>query len=188
MKIYASSDTHYFHDNIIKYCDRPFHDVDHMNSEMIRRWNDVVGPDDIAFHIGDVSAGLKGRGDELRDVISQLHGRKILVRGNHDHLHDSWYLDAGFVAVVPHLLIDGILFVHYPLLEATKRFTGQDWSGVKRVIHGHVHRTDMDDYPDHFNVAVDRNGFTPVLLERALGNDASDLLTEGILDLVKNVD
>lgn len=187
MKIYASSDTHYFHDNIIKYCDRPFRDVGHMNREMMQRWNDVVKPGDIALHVGDISAGLKGRDGDLRDIISGLHGTKILVRGNHDHLPDSWYLNAGFSVVVPHLFISGYLFVHYPIEEAVKRFPNEGWGPVTKVIHGHIHRADVDDFDDHYNVAVDRNGFFPVSLEWALGTEVPGALVEGVEKIVKTL-
>ena len=51
-RVFFVSDTHFFHKNIIKDCDRPFADVDEMNQFMIDRWNEAVGPDDIVIHVG----------------------------------------------------------------------------------------------------------------------------------------
>ena len=34
--IYFTSDTHFFHSNIINLCDRPFKNVDEMNRVLIR--------------------------------------------------------------------------------------------------------------------------------------------------------
>ena len=53
--IFFTSDHHFYHSNIIKYCQRPFHSVEEMNEEMIRRWNSVVGVDDTVYYLGDFS-------------------------------------------------------------------------------------------------------------------------------------
>jgi calcineurin-like phosphoesterase family protein len=53
MKYYFTSDNHFGHKNIINYCNRPFNNIEHMHQEMIDRWNSVVNPEDIVFHLGD---------------------------------------------------------------------------------------------------------------------------------------
>ena len=55
--IFFTSDTHFHHDNIIRFCNRPFKDVYHMDEELIKRWNEKVGPDDIIYHLGDFAWG-----------------------------------------------------------------------------------------------------------------------------------
>lgn len=79
--IWFSSDSHYGHENIIKYCDRPFKDADHMDEVMIERWNDRVAEDDVVFHLGDVAMG-----DITRSLpkIARLNGKIIMISGNHD--------------------------------------------------------------------------------------------------------
>lgn len=49
--------THFNHTNIIRFCSRPFKDVEHMNETLIANWNRVVGPDNIVFHLGDFCLG-----------------------------------------------------------------------------------------------------------------------------------
>lgn len=36
-KIYFISDMHFYHENIIKFCDRPFKGIDEMNEEIVKR-------------------------------------------------------------------------------------------------------------------------------------------------------
>ena len=52
-KIFFTSDTHFDHANIIKFCDRPFKDVEEMNWKLIKNWNDKVPQDGLVFHLGD---------------------------------------------------------------------------------------------------------------------------------------
>lgn len=52
-KVFFTSDTHFGHSNIIKYCNRPFKDKDEMNETLISNWNKVVPEDGIVIHCGD---------------------------------------------------------------------------------------------------------------------------------------
>ena len=81
-KTFFTSDTHFNHANVIKYCARPFASLEAMNREMITRWNAVVGPEDTVYHLGDFAMG---KSSEWPGFLRQLNGaRKILIRGNHD--------------------------------------------------------------------------------------------------------
>lgn len=55
--IWFTSDTHFGHANIIKYCNRPYKDTEEMNADLIKRWNSTVGKDDLVWHLGDFSLG-----------------------------------------------------------------------------------------------------------------------------------
>lgn len=54
-----------------------------MNEVLVSNWNDVVGPDDEVFHLGDVALGPWEKWD---GILSRLNGHKILVIGNHDKI------------------------------------------------------------------------------------------------------
>ena len=91
MNYFFTSDLHLGHENIIHYCSRPFKDVEHMNSEIICRWNERVKQDDIVFHIGDFcfrnsKGGKKGEGTttKAKEYESKLNGKIIFIKGNHD--------------------------------------------------------------------------------------------------------
>lgn len=78
MSIWVTSDTHFGHENIIKYTKRPFSTVEEMDETIIKNWNEVVKPRDIVWHLGDFSwrsAGYYRR---------RLNGDINLILGNHD--------------------------------------------------------------------------------------------------------
>lgn len=81
--IFFTSDHHFCHANIIKYCKRPFESVDQMNEEMVRRWNEVVGDEDTVYYLGDFS--LAKQAVEL--FARRLNGEKHFIMGNHDACH-----------------------------------------------------------------------------------------------------
>jgi calcineurin-like phosphoesterase family protein len=51
--IFFTSDTHFYHTNIIKYCNRPFSSVEEMNQKLIENWNNTISEHDTIFHLGD---------------------------------------------------------------------------------------------------------------------------------------
>jgi len=81
--IYFTSDPHYWHANVINYCNRPFASVEEMNEAMISNWNKVVTPDDTVYCLGDFS--LAARAVEV--YTPRLNSTKLLVPGNHDFCH-----------------------------------------------------------------------------------------------------
>lgn len=72
MRRFIISDTHFGHANIIDYCNRPFRDVFDMDETLIRNWNEVVGKDDLVYHLGDF-AFHKDK-EDLMGLLSRLHG------------------------------------------------------------------------------------------------------------------
>ncbi len=177
MTTWFTSDQHFGHRNIIGYCDRPFADVDEMNAELVRRWNDVVQEGDIVYVLGDFALG---RMEEILVLTGQLVGRKILLAGNHDRCFVKGtdkrltqigvYIEAGFSEIhqgTMHLEVGGIPVQanHFPFVGDSHdgdRFTKHrpvDDGGW--LLHGHVHekwrrRSKM------INVGVDVWDFYPV--------------------------
>src|SRR5690349_2837927 len=83
MTLYVTSDLHLWHSNIIRLCDRPFRDVEHMNNEIVKRFNEVLTPDDVLLNLGDVVMGK--RAETLPTVKDIKVGKHILFPGNHDN-------------------------------------------------------------------------------------------------------
>ena len=80
-KVFFTSDTHFYHGNIIRFCNRPFKDVEVMNETIISNWNITVGQDDIVFHLGDFCLGGSA---EWTKILDRLNGKIYLIMGNHD--------------------------------------------------------------------------------------------------------
>lgn len=148
MNTFFTSDTHFSHENIIRYCARPFASVEEMNREMTARWNAVVGPRDTVYHLGDFSLGKDSPTKFLRKLNG---GKKILVRGNHDK-NAARMLAYGFDEVHEKTEWNGWLLQHHPI--ATN----------KRLLCGHIHEK-WTRIGDVVNVGVDVWDFTPRTIE-----------------------
>jgi calcineurin-like phosphoesterase family protein len=156
-KTFVISDTHFNHENIIQFCNRPFGSVGEMNECIIRNWNTVVNPDDTVYFLGDFSRDNDG-------FLQELLGQKIFIRGNHDKQFSQ------FMYSYRKLIHRGISFllIHDPGEVGRKRGikTHKGW-----VIHGHLHNNEPLLYP-HFhpencsiNVSVEMIDYTPVNLD-----------------------
>ena len=154
-KVWLISDTHFHHRNILKYEAefRPFKDRDEMDEVLIQRWNELVGPYDVVFHLGDFA--LAGK-TITRNIISRLNGRKFLLLGNHDLDSGFRFDELGFEKVYdrPIVLDKRFVLSHEPLDEIPPGFIN---------IYGHVHSKGAETFlPDRFCVCVERHGCRPV--------------------------
>jgi len=171
MKIFAASDHHFFHKNIIKYAGRPFDINDEncvlKNAElMINRHNEIVRNSDYVFMVGDLSAGLKHRTAAFEYIIKSLNGKKILIKGNHDHQSNDFYLNAGFIKVTEYVVAGDYFICHYPCYKSEFNKSREPWlinqlkkTNCTKIIHGHIHNKNPDlwksDGYTRINVCVD---------------------------------
>ena len=77
MKVYVIADTHFGHEKIIRYCNRPFASVEEMDETMIKLWNETVSKNDTIIHLGDFGLGSK---EYIKSIVERLNGKKILLR------------------------------------------------------------------------------------------------------------
>ena len=80
-KIFLTSDTHFGHDRAFLWGPRGFTNSKEHDEAIIKNWNEVVGPDDIVYHCGDLMLGDNAHGIEC---VKRLNGHIKLIRGNHD--------------------------------------------------------------------------------------------------------
>lgn len=170
-KVWFTADTHFGHKNIIRYCQRPFVDVEEMNRALIENWNSVVSPDDLVFHLGDFSVGGAA---EWTSLLNKLNGEIFLILGNHDMNNVDQGFMRRFKRVSMQMLISigkqRIYLNHYPILcyGGAYRNTWQ--------LFGHVHtnqqNTGLDSprlkqlFPTQYDVGVDNNNYHPVSFEK----------------------
>lgn len=136
-KTFITSDLHFGHANILKFNPdtRQYLDVDHMNSEMIKYWNNTVAHNDLVYILGDVAFCNV---EKAINIFRGLTGRKILVEGNHDRkLLKNDDFRSCFEEIHTYLTINyngsRICMFHYPIAE---------WDQCHRGaihFHGHVH-------------------------------------------------
>jgi len=170
MKIWLITDTHFGHDKMEIYCDRP-KDF----SKRIVKGLEVVEPNDILIHLGDFCIG----NDEVwhRQFHQEIAGKHWLVKGNHDNKSNSWYLRNGWDWVgakfQDKFFGKNILFSHTPQMEDKQIESGLWISGSFDLnIHGHYHNNNhrskdeqVEITKKHKLLAMEFTNYQPVLLE-----------------------
>ena len=137
---FVISDTHFGHTNSWEKFKlpngdplRPFTSTEEMDETMVERWNAVVRPHDVVYHLGDVVINKKSL-----HHVKRLNGKKRLIRGNHDIFKDQDYRDVGFDSLYGvRVFVDKFILSHIPLHpdSVTDRF---------RVnVHGHLHANEV---------------------------------------------
>lgn len=139
-----TSDLHFNHGNIIKYCERPFGCVREMNEALVENWNSRVAPDEHVAVLGDFGFGSLAA---LAGFVSRLNGRLTLVRGNHDRKAAN-IAGVGFANVVDSMYVAiagyAVSLTHYPPTDV-KRKNGSYKERSPEVsesvvcAHGHTH-------------------------------------------------
>lgn len=146
-----TSDEHYGHKKIIEYCNRPFSSIEEMNTVIINNFNSVVDKNDITLHAGDFCWSNK----EPVDLIRQLNGNHIFLKGSHDHwLSDSskymWRKMFGETLVV---------VCHY-CMRTWERSHYNSWQ-----LFGHSHGR-LQGIGKQYDIGVDNNKFYPVSFDQ----------------------
>ena len=175
MKVWVTSDSHFDHFNIIKYCNRPFWGIDPMNSAIIQNWNNAIADEDIVIFCGDFCFARPAEAVQKTErFASALKGHKIIVKGNHDFKKFK-YIDVGFEAEFFQEWDFGrFLFVHSP-------YDLRHWhNDYDFVFYGHVHdKTPEETYINCINVCLDANNLKPI--------DITDYFTQEEIKALKEL-
>ena len=175
-KVFFTSDTHFGHKNILRFCNRLWATVAEHDQSLIDNWNDTVPEDGIVFHLDDFC--YKGGGfPTIQHLKGLLHGQIVLICGNHDpdtrKRQNLQKLQQLFDGVFDQLeiTVEGqrILLNHYPLLTWPHAYGERPtWQ-----VFGHIHLrkgiTGSDAFiveqccrPTQYEVGVDLNGYRPI--------------------------
>lgn len=175
---WITTDTHFGHKNIIKftkpdgspirpgfYSDvanakfTPFRDIEHHDESYIERFNSLVKPNHKVYFLGDFGKPLT--------IADRLHGKKRLILGNHDDVHDFADLALYFEQVLAWRVwrddfAHPVVFTHFPLHGTT------DFPVTRRInVHGHIHEKVITKPngrldPWYINVCVEHTNHAPL--------------------------
>jgi calcineurin-like phosphoesterase family protein len=147
-----------------------------MDSSLIENWNKIIDPQDLVFHLGDLTLGGVGQAEYY---LSRLNG-DIRVLSNPWHHDKRWlgghyisksgftvqFLSPMVVLEIPELGKEGrplaISLCHYPLAEWDRKHYGA-WH-----LHGHSHGNHKGE-GYILDVGVDSMNFHPIKLSNVLG-------------------
>lgn len=167
MKVFVWSDNHFFHNNIIKYCNRPFEysskgSLDCLKFQ-INNYLNCVSKNDVVLFLGDLLQ-FNCNIEKFEEMFNKLPGHKILILGNHDSLKYD-YKRLGFEYVLKYLIIDKTMFCHYPLTDQSDYLDLFKQNNCEILYHGHVHNKEITNTDfKRINCCVDYkdNNYTPL--------------------------
>lgn len=164
-KYYIITDSHFNHVKMQEYCGRPAN----FDQLIINQWNATVQSQDIVIHLGDVTWGTQS---QLKWIMAQLSGTKILVKGNHDRNHsNNWFIKTGFSAVFEKVQVSGVILSHMPAIMREEEIE----RGIINI-HGHYHNVFPKKWeknlveritPNHYLLVLEDINYRPILLEDA---------------------
>lgn len=168
------SDTHFFHKGVEEWCARPANYVE----QILSNWKKLVQLGDVVYHLGDVIFRTES---VLSDILDDLPGIKILVKGNHDKKASQWYLEHGFHAVCTSIILDvrtkfsGTYYDTRKVLLSHKPMDIPE--GADLNIFGHFHNAAVDRWEKdlvekltdkHYLFVLEDMKYRPILLDRAV--------------------
>lgn len=161
MITFFTADQHFYHTNIIRYCNRPFADVSDMNTAIRDRWNSVVSCRDTVYVLGDVLYKCCDV-DACKKLIGSLNGNIHVILGSHDK--ESQLRQVGLRQLYPNRLIkiDGIwVYLNHCAMRVWER----SHYGAFHL-YGHSHGRLPENSTWSFDVGVDCWNFYPVSFEQ----------------------
>lgn len=153
MTIYFTSDSHFFHNNIVEFEPHTrghFNSIEDMNTALIKAWNSVVTEDDQVYHLGDFGMNIKY--PQWVELLSQLNGSIKLIQGNHDgskvvkKLANEGLIELYEVGHKMKVNKQIMWLTHYPMEIGLRP---RKWS-----VSGHIHSVSSR-YKNQINVGVD---------------------------------
>jgi calcineurin-like phosphoesterase family protein len=156
MNVYFSADFHLGHSNILKYCGRPFKNIEEHDETIIKNFQEVLLPEDHLWLLGDIS--FTGR--DLREYMKRLKCHKFLIKGNHDPKQfDRDIFEGVYDVKMIQVGEQNIWLSHYAHRQWPQSHYGA-WH-----LYGHDHGT-LIDYYRSCDIGVDNWEFKPVSMEQ----------------------
>ena len=176
--IWFTSDLHFMHKNIVKYCNRPVL-IENHTEWLIDKLNSVIGKNDEVYHLGDFSFGSY---EDTLAIMKRLNGKWYYLKGNHDNHErminlckesNSTYLGSSLknIRIQYHSQKKSKFFVlcHFPIVSWENRGHGSIHC------HGHVHNSVVEapKVKNRFNVCFDLD-FRPFHISEILNDNMGE--------------
>lgn len=176
-RIFVTSDTHFGHDREFLYGPRGFSSIKESDSEIIKRWNEVVGPNDIVYLLGDIMLNDNENGI---GCLSCLNGNIKIILGNHDtdnrikiykelELHSNGRIEVlGFADIIKYKKYRFYLS-HHPTF--TSNLDDRDSIRSHLInLFGHTHQKTKfyQEIPFMYHVGLDAHNCYPVSLDQII--------------------
>lgn len=157
MNIFYTADTHFCHDAIRRYCNRPFSSIQEMGVILAKNWNAKIGSKDLVYILGDFCFGDR---KQIKTIADSLNGRKILIIGNHDKIGEPKNYGFSEKHKILEIKIETnhITLSHYAMRVWNKSHY-DSWQ-----LYGHSHGC-LEPEGKQWDVGVDNNNFTPLSYE-----------------------
>ena len=174
-EIFLTSDTHFCHVKDFLWKPRGFNSVEEMNEAIVERWNSIVKPNDIVYHLGDTMLNNNEKGIEC---FKRLNGQIFIIWGNHESnnrknllFQECKNLCGGWYAYQIKHGKQSIYLSHYPTL--TANFDEKHFSQHVINFHGHTHQKNNWINPCNpftYHVGMDSHNCTPINIEEAIND------------------
>ena len=166
--IFATSDLHFGHNQAFIWGARGFKSIEEHDSEIIKRWNEVVTAEDDVYILGDLMLGDNAHGIHC---LSQLNGKLHILTGNHCtsarqklyHTLENMVEFCGCATTIKYKKKQ-LYLSHYPTI--TSNMEANPHQAVFNL-YGHTHQTTnfYNGQPFMYHVGVDSHNCYPVLLD-----------------------
>lgn len=165
--IWFTSDLHFCHENILKYCDRPFADIEEMNNCLLSNINEYVKEDDELYILGDFAFLRHNTLEKGLELFNRIQCKnKILIKGNHDEKIVK-QLPWKDLLLLKELHLDNyspVVMCHHPITNLAKDYHGKYQRYIH--LHGHLHSKQPVQTKGKiiFDIGVDAWNYRPVCL------------------------
>lgn len=170
--IWVTSDTHFGHDKEFIWGPRGYQSVEENDKDIIQKWNSIVTPEDIVYHLGDVMLGPDM--EYGINCLKQLNGNIHIIRGNHD-TNKRW----AAYEELPNVTLEGYATIlkykkwnfylsHFPTI--TANLGNESIRQCTINLYGHTHQQTnfYEERPYMYHIGIDSHNSAPVLLDNII--------------------
>ena len=167
---YFTSDLHIGHDKEFIWKPRGFSSIEEHDTEILKRWNNIVTPEDTVYILGDLCLG--GNEEEWNRIFLNLNGTKQVIAGNHDtenkidkYIFKYDMIYSGLSTIYKYNKKKRFYLSHYPTIVSNYEDKAFFWN-----LSGHTHSRNIFQYGEWciYNVALDAHNCTPVSIEQII--------------------